>query len=290
MGMKLFDAKVLASTLLQTLINTKVGISLSLDNKHQENTDRIKSIIREIINRDGEDIDDCAFSFDNSKYDELLRNAEAKRARRQQFGRVTRDAGVFDSVNELLKEYDSIVDPSGKREKMKEIIDNAAVLVSEGSDDEDKYEVQYSFVLDLIENLIVAMMNVIMSPKVLMLLEVNQRLMGGTWKMLTGEDILRATSSVITALAKELRDLMLQELLKLLMKALQPIVELLGSLLIRERLEYYAETIENIIKNCPVMWLRFGNQLQETKLDTVDYADIDTSRTRSGDEPENNNC
>ena len=123
-----------------------------------------------------------------------------------------------------------------------------------------------------------------------MLLEVNQRIMGGTWEKFTVEDLLKAMVGVINAMVKELRDLLIQELLKFLMNALQPIIEMLGSIIVRERLEYYAEVIENIIKNCPMIWFSFGNQDLETKLDTVDYADIDVSTTRAGEQPNINNC
>lgn len=290
MGMKLFDAKVLASTLLQTLVNTKVGINFNLSFKHQEATEKIKSIIKQIVNSDDGERNECFFTFDNSKYDDLLKRAEEKRANRQSFGRTTREAGVFDSVNEILKEYDTATELHEKKEILSRAIDQAAVSLSAGSDDRDKFEVEYSFVFDLIENLILAMMNAIMSPKVLMLLEVNQRLMGGTWQKFTVEDLLKAMMGVINAMVKELRDLLIQELLKFLMKVLQPIIEMLGSIIIRERLEYYAEVIENIIKNCPIIWFRFGNQYEEAKIDTVDYADIDVSTTRAGEQPKNDKC
>lgn len=290
MGMKLFDAKVLASTLLQTLVNTKVGINFNLSFKHQEATEKIKSIIKQIVNSDDGETNECFFTFDNSKYDDLLKRAEEKRANRQSFGRTTREAGVFDSVNDILKEYDTATELHEKKEILSRAIDQAAVSLSAGSDDKDKFEVEYSFVFDLIENLILAMMNAIMSPKVLMLLEVNQRLMGGTWQKFTVEDLLKAMMGVINAMVKELRDLLIQELLKFLMKVLQPIIEMLGSIIIRERLEYYAEVIENIIKNCPIIWFRFGNQYEEAKIDTVDYADIDVSTTRAGEQPKNDKC
>ena len=290
MSLKLFDAKVLASTLLQTLVNTKVGISINLGMRHQEATEKIKTIIKSILDSDDGEVNDCFFSFDNSKYDALLEETRIKRANRQKFGRVTRDAGMFDSVNDIFKEYDTATELHERKEILSRAIDQAAVIVSEGSDEEDKFNVQYSFVFDLIENLILAMMNAVLSPKVLMLLEVNQRLMGGTWQKFTVEDLIKAMRGVINAMVKELRDLLIQELLKLLMKHLQPIVELLGSILIRERLEYYAEVIENIIKNCPVIWFRFGSQNLETKLDTVDYADIDVSTTKAGEQPKTDNC
>jgi hypothetical protein len=291
MGMRLFDAKVLAATLLQSLFNTQVGINLSVSPKHQDATEDIKEIIKSIVNSKDGEIHDCYFTFDNSKYDALLRNAEAKRAKRQTFGNVTKDAGLFDSVNDILSEYDNATDLKDKERTLSRAIQQAAVTISSGSDEEDEYNVQYSFVFDLIENLILAIMNAILSPKVLMLLEVNQRLMGGTWKMLTREDLIKAMSSIIEAMVKEVRDLLIQELLKLLMKHLHPIIELMGSIVVRERLEYYAEVIDNIIKNCPLIWFSFGGgQLLETKLDTVDYADIDLSSPNKNEEPTTNAC
>jgi hypothetical protein len=289
MGMKLFDPKILASTVLQTLVNTRVGVSLTVGTKYEEATANIKEVIKSILDSDEGEVNDCFFSFDNSKYDALLEQTKIKRARKQQFGRVTQEAGVFDSVNEILKEYDTATELHEKKQILTRAIDQAAVTVSEGSAEEDKYNVEYAFVFDLIENLILAIMNAVLTPKVLMLLEVNQRLMGGTWEKFTVEDLLKAMKGVINAMVKELRDLLIQELLKLLMKQLQPIIELLGSILIRERLEYYAEVLENIIKNCPVIWFRLGSQNQETMLDTVDYADIDRSITRT-DQPKTNNC
>lgn len=290
MGLKLFDAKVLASTLLKTIVNTNVGISFNLLNKHYEATDRIKSIIKNIVNSDDSEISDCYFSFDNSKYDELLRRAEERRARGQSFGNTTREAGVFDSVNDILKEYDSATELHEQKEILNRAITQAAVTISEGSDEEDRYAVEYSFVFDLIQNLILAMMEAIMSPKVLMLLEVNQRIMGGTWKEFSGRDVVRALSSIIMDIVKEVKDLLIQELLKLLFSQLEPIKQVLTTAIVREKLDYFAQVIDNIIKNCPMIWFTFGNQLLGTKLDTVDYADIDVSDIKPGEQPKNNKC
>ena len=290
MGMKLFDPKILVSNVLQTLVNTRVGINLTLGIKNEEATASIKEVIKSILESDDGEVNDCFFSFDNSKYDALLEQTRIKRANKQQFGRVTREAGIFDSVNDILKEYDNAAELHERKQILTRAIDQAAVTVSEGSDEKDKYNVEYAFVFDLIQNLMIAIMNAVLTPKILMLLEVNQRLMGGTWEKFTVEDLIKAMRGVINAMVKELRDLLIQELLKLLMKQLQPIIELLGSVLIRERLEDYAEVLENIIKNCPVVWFRLGNQNQETMLDTVDYADIDRSITRAGDQPKINNC
>jgi hypothetical protein len=59
--------------------------------------------------------------------------------------------------------------------------------------------------------------------------------------------------------------------------------------MLREQVEAYVDAINEILRNCPFLWFSFGNTYQETKLDTVDYADIDVSKTIT-DKPDSNNC
>lgn len=290
MSIKLFDAKVLAHALMESLLNTNLGISLNLGIRHQDGTEAIREIIKNILETDESQLTDCYYTFDNSKYDALLKRAEEKRARQERFGNVTHEIGLFNDVNEILNEYDANAELHEQVDVLHRAITKAAVTVSEGVDDKDKFDVEYNFIFDLIENLTTAIVNGILSPKVLMLLEVNQKIMGGTWEKFTMEDLLKALQSIIVAIVKEIRDLVIQELLKLVLKALQPIIETIGSILLREQLENYSDAIMDIIRNCPFIWFRFGNTLEDTKLDTVDYADIDASHTKEGEQPSTYEC
>ena len=133
-----------------------------------------------------------------------------------------------------------------------------------------------------------AIVNSVLTPKVMLLLEVNRQIMGGNWKAFTIEDLLKAMQGMIIMIIKEVRDLVIQELLKLVLKYLEPLKEMIESIILREQIENYTEIINEIIRNCPVIWFSFGNQNKETKLDTVDYADIDVSSNKAGDKPTNN--
>ena len=290
MGLKLFDAKVLATTLIDSVVNMRMGITLGLDARHQEATEELKQIIKSIINTDDSEINDCFFTFDNSKYDALLQKTQEKKAKQQKFGNVTRDSGLFNSVSEILAEYDTKTELHEQMDVLHRAITQAAVTISEGSDEKDQYGIKYAFVFDLIENLVLAIVNAILSPKVMMLLEVNQQLMGGTWEKITFKDIIVAMRSIIVAIINEVKDLIIQELLKFLLDKLRPIIEMLSSFIVRERLDDIAEAMAEIIRNCPIIWFKFGNQNLETKLDTVDYADIDVSSNKEGEQPSTNNC
>lgn len=290
MSIKLFDAKVLAHSLMESVLNMNMGISVGLGVRHQEGTETIKEIIKNILESDDSEINDCYYTFDNSKYDALLRKAEEKRARQERFGNVTHETGLFDSVNDILNEYDANAELNEQVDVLHRAITQAAVTVSEGVEESDKFDVEFNFIFDLIEALTTAIVNSILSPKVLMLLEVNQKIMGGTWEKFTLKDLIQALRAIIVAIVKEIRDMVIQELLKLVLNPLEPIRQMLASILLREQLENYADAILEIIRNSPFIWFRFSNKYENTKLDTVDYADIDTSHNKEGEQPSTNKC
>ena len=290
MSIKLFDAKVLAHSLMESVLNMNMGLSVGLGMRHQEGTETIKEIIKNILETDDSEINDCYYAFDNTKYDSLLRKAEEKRARQERFCNVTHETGLFDSVNDILNEYDANAELHEQVDVLHRAITQAAVTVSEGVEESDKFDVEFNFIFDLIEALTTAIVNGILSPKVLMLLEVNQKIMGGTWEKFTLKDLIQALRAIIVAIVKEIRDMVIQELLKLVLKALEPIIQMLASILLREQLENYSDAILEIIRNCPFIWFRFSNKYEDTKLDTVDYADIDTSHNKEGEQPSTNKC
>lgn len=289
MGMKLFDAKVIATTLLDSLINTRVGVSLTFGRERQEAVDELREIIKNVINSDDSSISDCFFTFDNTKYEALLRKSEEKRARQQRFGNVTEEVDSFANVREILNEYDANAELHKQVEVLNRAITQASVNITEGVEEKDKYKVNFDFVTDLIEQLTFAIVSSVLSPKVMMLLEVNETLMGGKWEKITMKDILTAMESIITSIVKEIVELMIQELIKLVLKYLDPIRSMLSNIILREQVEAYADLINEILRNCPFLWFSFSNTYEDTKLDTVDYADIDVSHTEE-DKPELNNC
>lgn len=288
MSIKLFDAKVLAHSLMESVLN--MGISVGLGVRHQEGTETIKEIIKNILESDDSEINDCYYTFDNSKYDALLRKAEEKRARQERFGNVTHETGLFTKVKDILNEYDANAELHEQVDVLHRAITQASVTVSEGVPDSDKFYVEFNFIFDLIEALTTAIVNGVLSPKVLMLLEINQKIMGGTWEKFTMKDLLEAMRAIIMAIVKEIRDTVIQELLKLVLKTLEPIIQMLASILLREQLENYADAILEIIRNCPFIWFRFSHKYEDTKLDTVDYADIDVSHNKEGEQPSTNEC
>lgn len=283
MGMKLFDAKTIATQLFNTLMDIRLGIGTEINFGNLEINDGIKDIIREIINSDDSEVNDCYFSFNNSKYSALMRQAEIRRANANDTRAGVRAA--YDDLVNTISEFDENATLNEQKETLTRAINSASAMATEGVDETDKVTVEFNFVSDLIENLIQAIVYSIMSPKVLMLLDINEQLMGGKWTKFTVRDLLSSMRGIIIGIINEVRDFVLQELLKLLMNQLQPLIELMSSLIAREQIEDYVDAINEIIRNCPSIWFKFGNQYLDTSIANVDYADIDLSKIRGGDTP-----
>lgn len=278
MSIKLFDARVIASTLLDTLQNTTMGVDVGIVPMHQEATDTIKEIVKNIINSDDSVVDDCFHTFSNDRYDKLLSNTANKRLNK---------TDKFYSAKEILSTSLS-GDVVNQEEVLHRAITQAKVSVTEGVDEKDKYAVGYNFAFDLVENLVQAIVQAVLSPKVLLILMVNQKIVGNS--NFSFADITKMIRQIITSLVKEVRDLVVQELLKLVMEQLEPIIQMMSSALVLEQMNDYADIINDIIKNCPSIWFKFKNKLQDTTLDSVDYADIDVPTEEEKDKPNTNNC
>ena len=278
MSLKLFDARVIASTLLDTLQNTTMGLNVGIVPMHQEATDTIKEIVKNIINSDDSVVDDCFHTFSNDRYDKLLSNTANKRLNK---------TDKFYSAKEILSTSLS-GDVVNQEEVLHRAITQAKVSVTEGVDEKDKYAVGYNFAFDLVENLVQAIVQAVLSPKVLLILMVNQKIVGNS--NFSFADITKMIRQIITSLVKEVRDLVVQELLKLVMEQLEPIIQMMSSALVLEQMNDYADIISDIIKNCPSIWFKFKNKLQDTTLDNVDYADIDVPTEEEKDKPNTNNC
>ena len=106
--------------------------------------------------------------------------------------------------------------------------------------------------------------------------------MGGS-KDLSFEELLESLGGLIVAIVKEIRDLILQEILKWAVEILKTLVEKLSALLLKEQVVYYTKLMTMLIKACS---FKFKSRLVDVQLDNVDYADIDPPT----EQPINNEC
>lgn len=301
MSLRLFDPKVVAASLLKAALNTDVEYSIT--SKKAERQEMIRQTVKSIIesSENGEsEITDCFYNFSNDKYERLNRIAEEKRLHINRVGDSTVKSN-YENVQNILNEYDDNATLETKTDVLTRAITSASVEASNGIENgSDKEQVQRNFVCNIIQNLLNAIVDGILSPKVLMLLQVNQKIMNSeidesmfkTSLKSVEKQLLEAMADIIFGVIKEVVDMVCVELLNMLLKQLEPLKNLMIDLVANEKAKRYREMIQTIIKNCsflPFDFSVFGNQFDNTVLANVDYADIDRNE-KAIDKPKTNNC
>ena len=281
MGMKLFDARSIVSALFDTLQNALLGLSVGLEERHQESTDTIKEIIKNIINTDDSTVNDCYHTFSNERYNMLLSNTANKR--------LNRTDKFYDAKQILSASLSG--DTVNEEEVLHRAITQAKVTVTEGSDGSDEYGIANNFIFSLLNNLITAIVQSLLSPKLLMVIVVNQSMMGGgKWEKFNFSNLFKALQDIIVGIVKEVKDLIIDKLWKLVATRLDPLITITSDEIVKEQLDSYADVLREIMKYAPYIFHFIGGQRQDTKIDDVDYADIDIPSENNQDTPNTNNC
>lgn len=281
MGMKLFDARSIVSALFDTLQNASLGLSVGLEERHQEATDTIKEIVKNIINTDDSTVNDCYHTFSNDRYNMLLSNTANKR--------LNRTDKFYDAKQILSASLSG--DTVNEEEVLHRAITQAKVTVTEGSDGSDEYGIANNFIFSLLNNLITAIVQSLLSPKLLMVIVVNQSMMGGgKWEKFNFSNLFKALQDIIVGIVKEVKDLIIDKLWKLVATRLDPLITITSDEIVKEQLDSYADVLREIMKYAPYIFHFIGGQRQDTKIDDVDYADIDIPSENNQDTPNTNNC
>lgn len=291
MGMKLFDAKNIISRLLETSFGANFGSSVKLSLEKQQKIEAVSKIVKEMIESDDTELKDCYFSFSNEAYDEMLKNSEDLYHKHISFKNSIRKNEIYKDLRETVDSLNSNATLHEQREILKRIITKASIIKSDEVIPINKAKVEFDFISNLVENLITSIVNALLTPKVIMVIMVNKKIMGSEIGSISFEDVIKSMRGLIISIVKEVKDAIVQELLKLLIDKLSPIVKLMGDMLVQETLGYYRDLMIEIMTECSfslnLPW--FKNSFENTSTGDVDYADIDNSETIR-EEPITNNC
>lgn len=254
MGMKLFDPKVVCDKLLKNSTNCKYNafFDLSINKLKNKNAfplisgkQRVIDIVRKIIETDDEEINDCFYSFSNDEYNELLKKTEQIKYNESPYteGYGKGQTINFSDIEKLLADYPQ----NGTLEEQKQVIskalEQACAIIDENVSPEYRSKsnsIQINFLTNILEQLTACIVDAILSPKVLMLLEINRQLMSdGGEPELNTEMLLKLMKNIVTSLIRELVDLILHKILSYILSFLTPIALEFQALIASEQFETY---------------------------------------------------
>lgn len=286
MGQRLFDAKTIAYKIFKTLMGFRLGLPpLSMSETIYQM--RISEIIQNIMESDAYEVSDCFFSFSNEKFTSMLNEAEKRRAQKYPFADDEHDISISgEEVIEILNQFDEKASLVEQTDVFQRAFTQATANITQEVLPEDKLNIGMDFILEAVKVLGVTLFECLISPKMLLLFEVNKRLMGEpSDEYPTIEQLLTQLASMISAIIAEIMETIIAELMAFLMKKIGEILAKLAAMLTLEQLTFYKELLEKLIKACSFKFPLFGHRANlDSQIDVVQYADIDPIDTPKTDE------
>lgn len=319
MGMKLFDSKVICAKLFDTSTkqqyNSKITIGLStLSDDTDYSSESLTSLIRKIIETDDTDVSDCYFSFSNDDYDSMLNESEKKRYNGQSYINGDQVSIDLSDAYAILDKYDAQTTKNGQQEVISDAITAAFATIdsssSESYSSSDSNQIKLNFATNMLSKLASALIESILSPKVLMLIAVNKQLMGDGGEALDTKSLLSMVRGLVIGIIKELLELIEKRLLDFVIEFVTPLAIEEKLRLVKEQYQVYitiltqllrlfkkgktvSSDINRVLKGLISKYGKgsdWSNYDVPTVLDTVDYADIETTNEDNSDSPSTNNC
>lgn len=287
MGMQLFDAKLIASQIIDATVNLRLGFGLpKIKHTVTQGQARIAEIVRKIIETDGTEVSDCSFSFSNDEELQMMEKSEDLKASGYNFKGYN---NIMSEINaeDIINIIDGISDEATLEENVETIkhaFEQITANITDEIPPEDKFGFEFNFIASLIANLVNTLVNALITPKIVLLFIVNKQIMGDFSFYFNIEEFIQAIWNIIVSIIKEVVDLILKELLEWILKYLGDLIACATSLVIKEQIEQYRRLIRLILDTCK---FNLDSLLYESKLDTVYGADIVDN---TEDQPQTDEC
>lgn len=324
MGMKLFDPKVVCAKLLNAVTNPtfdstfRIGLNVEKDNTtypYLGNTQAITEIVRKIIESEDTELANCFFSFSNTDIDNMLNVAEEKRYHQQPYLNDKNTTVDLSDVYEMLTNYPE----EGTKQEQKTVLSNAieaaTAKVSSNRNiyaTSDSKKLKINFATNMLSQLAATIIESILTPKVLLLIAVNKKIMGNGGEDFNTTALLNAMKGLVKAIVKEIMDLILKKMLDWVLDYIGPIVSQLAIEETKEQVSVYLDILKellNIFRTAKSYVPRVNSAVQQlinkfsdknngtgldydlpTVLDNVNYADIIKTISDNDTPATNNNC
>ena len=302
-SIKIYDSKVLLSSIMRALANLSIDASLSL--KTSESKEMIRGIVQNIVTdvMNEQEIVDIGeyFTFTNEQYDEMLRSSQSNI--QANFSGNTEDELVF----ALSQAGNGSLSTSQQQSAVTYAITmatSATTAAQNGMAGEERYLFAdggiFKYIIEMLKTTVTELIMSVLSPKVAMIYAVNCYIAGdfeGKWSL---SGFIKSMKNLITSIAKMILKMILDELYAFVFETLQLLVEKIMVELTMERIMFYIRQLKalkallkqagNLIKNSP-LFLNIlsaaggtsGNQSFLASIDDVNYADIIPKQTEPND-------
>ena len=297
-SLKLFETK----TLVAAIVNAILGISASINPKlsiyHEFIAGKISTVVKRIIESDdttATELADCFYTFSNDEYDTLLQESIKKH-------NGTFHVNGFDTsvdYSSVLDSLNNIDDSATLQEQINQVGDvfnrvldlKTAEVQLPYENVGVKFDWGLSILYEILEQTVTQIVMQVLSPKVAILFQVNQYIMGDidpesdVWNC-GWENFLKNFQNVIIQTIKQIKEIILQKLLAWVLEKIAPLLALFVSKLLLETINNYITLLKQLISLCGLAFGSGSRYAGGLYVNDVDYADIIPSQIA----PNNGDC
>lgn len=291
-SLKLLETKTLVANIIHSVLGLSTSVTANYSIQERVVAAKVQSIVKKIIQTDDTEVSDCYYTFDNDEYDKLLEES------------IKKHKGTYDYNNQNLQfDYSSIIDSINDIDNsatLQEQINNisnvfsqiSAIPVQNGSiESKDQFTFGLNIIMEIIEQTITQIVMQVLSPKVAILFQINQYVMGDidpesqVWNS-GWENFLKNFENVIVETIKQIKEIILQQLLALVIEKLTPMLSLFVSKLLLETINDYVVLLKQLVNMCSLGWFSGSGTKNVLAIDNVNYADIVPTQVA----PKNDDC
>lgn len=284
--------------------------STVISNRDQAYIDRyVDTLVEKMISSEDEEFTDCFYNFSNQEYADLEASINQKIINGTKAAQELNSDSNVSAVYDILNAYKADSTLEEQEEIITRTITKAIDIASESNNgvssnnndinddavNNNTNNGDGSFITKAVKILTSSIVNALLSPKVLLLLVVNQKLMhnditdGGNFKesmkknyTYNVKDILNGLHALLGSVVKEIITTIQKELLKIIMAKIQEIMSAYMRLLAVEYAKKWHDMLKSLLNCVKFNWGK--KKSQETKtmeealngaIDQVNYADID---------------
>jgi len=231
-SIQLFNSAKLINNIIESIFGV-VSVQTDKDSEQIRNEIRIEDIVNRIINTDDEIIiDDSYYKFSNEQLSSIDYRAELRRSGM----RIVTTCGntpstvSFDTLSSLNAQLDVLEAQPTTPQLMEEILivvreglDNLADESAENVENQDRLTIKLSFIEEMLKQLMTAIVNVILSPKLAVILAVNHAIIYGETFTNT-EDFMKKNNVLLTSVLNTIRDAVVVILMAVVLKEIKKLV------------------------------------------------------------------
>lgn len=322
MSLKLFDEKVIAKNIVNGLLNidwyvkeknNKSNSSNAISNTNQAIIDnQVNTMVQKLIDSEDGEFNDCFYSFSNEDYEKLESETNQRALNGSMFGIGDDTENVISEAYNILDAYDADATYNDKTSVISTAISQAfdtalttgttSLSTSSSSELSDSINSQSytssddtegisEFLTRAIKLMSTQIVYSVLTPKVLMLIQVNKTLMNNDPTKvkknadITIEDVLQSLEPVIVPIIKQILEMIQKELLKVILERIRLIFTKYLAAVGLEAGKKWIELLKNLL-NCLKVSKSNTNagtsnstddqySLLNSTIDLVDTADID---------------